>query len=153
MILPTRFKSRRPAGYAFVTFKDEADANKAVETLNETEIGDRKIQLQVARSKEENAERKAEILAKRKEAADAKRKENAERKAAAKAAKDAEKAQSSAQAGGDTTAVESDKSTSKATKSKKKKATKVWFNSGVLCTKSALRLWRMRRAPAVRSPT
>lgn len=36
MILPTRHKSRRPAGYAFVTFKDEADANKAVETLNET---------------------------------------------------------------------------------------------------------------------
>lgn len=125
MILPTRFKSRRPAGYAFVTFKDEADANKAVETLSETEIGDRKIQLQVARSKEENAERKAEILAKRKEAADAKRKENAERKAAAKAAKDSEKSETGVQAGGDTTAVESDKSTSKATKSKKKKATKV----------------------------
>jgi RNA recognition motif-containing protein len=36
VLLPTRYKSRRPAGYAFVTFKNEADAKKAVETLNET---------------------------------------------------------------------------------------------------------------------
>lgn len=79
--LPTRFKSRRPAGYAFVTYKNEDDAKAVVEKLNDTgkeaeeglvcadlspEIGDRKVQLQLARSKEENAERRASLLEQRK---------------------------------------------------------------------------------------
>ncbi|WOO81324.1 Single-stranded TG1-3 DNA-binding protein [Vanrija pseudolonga] len=100
VILPTRFKSRRPAGYAFVTYKKEEDAKNAVEKLNETEIGERKISLEIARSKEENAERKAAIVAERKET-----------KAAAKTDNEA-------------TATEGEKSGDKADKPKKKKATK-----------------------------
>ncbi|RSH81792.1 uncharacterized protein EHS24_007984 [Apiotrichum porosum] len=111
VILPTRHKSRRPAGYAFVTFKDEADANKAVETLNETEIGERKIQLEVARSKEENAERKSVILEKRREA---------------KATKEPKEAQA-ADAAAETS---EDKSADKADKPKKKSAKKAGRRRG-----------------------
>ncbi|KAL1411017.1 hypothetical protein Q8F55_001962 [Vanrija albida] len=100
VILPTRFKSRRPAGYAFVTYKKEEDAKNAVEKLNETEIGERKISLEIARSKEENAERKAAIIAERKET-----------KAATKTDTEA-------------TATEGEKAGDKADKPKKKKAAK-----------------------------
>ncbi|BEJ12292.1 hypothetical protein CspHIS471_0207520 [Cutaneotrichosporon sp. HIS471] len=106
VILPTRYKNR-PAGYAFVTFKNEADATKAVETLNETEIGGRQVHLQLARSKEENADRRTELLEKRKEAKAAKSAKAKEEKEAAEAA--------------DTAAVSSEKSADKADKPKKKK--------------------------------
>ncbi|KAL7424284.1 hypothetical protein Q5752_001874 [Cryptotrichosporon argae] len=85
VILPTRFKSARPAGHAFVLYKNEEDAKKAVDQLNDTDFGDRKVSLELARSKAENAARKAEIIAKR----------DAERQAAKEST-------------GETTAVESD---------------------------------------------
>ncbi|BEI81590.1 hypothetical protein CcaverHIS002_0207500 [Cutaneotrichosporon cavernicola] len=111
VILPTRYKSR-PAGYAFVTFKNEADATKAVETLNETEIGGRQVHLQLARSKEENADRRTELLEKRKE-------EKAAKAAKAKEAKEKKEAADAA----DAAAVSSEKSADKADKPKKKKKT------------------------------
>ncbi|GMK54072.1 hypothetical protein CspeluHIS016_0106580 [Cutaneotrichosporon spelunceum] len=107
VILPTRYKNR-PAGYAFVTFKNEDDATKAVKTLDETEIGGRQVHLQLARSKEENAERRTELLEKRKEA-------KAEKAAKAKEEKKA------AAAAADTAAAGSDKSADNADKPKKKK--------------------------------
>jgi RNA recognition motif-containing protein len=106
VILPTRYKNR-PAGYAFVTYKNEADATKAVESLNETEIGGRQVHLQLARSKEENAERRTALLEQRKEA-------KAAKVAKAKEAKEEKEA-------ADTTAVDSEKSADKADKPKKKK--------------------------------
>ncbi|GFZ45870.1 hypothetical protein JCM24511_03602 [Saitozyma sp. JCM 24511] len=80
--LPLRF-GKRPAGYAFASYKDEADAKKAVEQLNDQEFDGRKILLELARSKEEVAERR--------NAADEKRKEAKAAKAAEKAARAAEK--------------------------------------------------------------
>jgi len=61
--IPMKFK--RPSGFAFVSYKTEADANKAVEELNDTDIGDRKITLAIARSRAEQAERREAHLAQR----------------------------------------------------------------------------------------
>ncbi|RXK36870.1 hypothetical protein M231_05844 [Tremella mesenterica] len=65
--LPQRFN--RPSGYAFVGYKTLEQAQKAVEELNEKTLLDRAVRMQVARSKEESAQR---------------RKENREKRAAAK---------------------------------------------------------------------
>lgn len=88
---PSRSSTRRVGWHA--------NANSGSDTR--TEIGERKISLEIARSKEENAERKAAIVAERKET-----------KAAAKTDNEA-------------TATEGEKSGDKAEKPKKKKATKV----------------------------
>ncbi|CAK9783881.1 unnamed protein product [Cutaneotrichosporon oleaginosum] len=106
VILPTRYKNR-PAGYAFVTYKNEADATKVVEALNETEIGGRQVHLQLARSKEENAERRTALLEKRKEA-------KAAKVAKAKEVKEEKEA-------ADTPAVDGEKSATRADKPQKKK--------------------------------
>lgn len=74
------------------------------------EIGGRKVHLQLARSKEENAERRTALLEKRKEA-------KATKAAKAKETKEEKEATDAA----DTTAVESEKSGEKADKPKKKK--------------------------------
>lgn len=86
--LPTRFK--RPGGYAFVGYKTEEQANKAVEELNDQgmfpygdgagyladlteELNERKVQLNLARSKEESASRRAAADEKRNAARSARR--------------------------------------------------------------------------------
>lgn len=63
VIIP--MKVRRPAGFAFVHFKTEEGANKAVEQLNDSELGKRKVSLQIARSREEQAERREAAVEKR----------------------------------------------------------------------------------------
>ncbi|ORX33852.1 hypothetical protein BD324DRAFT_638880 [Kockovaella imperatae] len=75
VVIPLKFK--RPAGYAFVSFKNEADAKNAVEKLDGQELGERKLALQVARSREEQAER---------------RQAHVEKREAAKAARESKKA-------------------------------------------------------------
>jgi cold-inducible RNA-binding protein len=44
-------------GFAFVEYKNDADADKAIETLNNTKIGDRAIVVNVARPLEERKPR------------------------------------------------------------------------------------------------
>ncbi|TXT10437.1 uncharacterized protein COLE_04371 [Cutaneotrichosporon oleaginosum] len=117
VILPTRYKNR-PAGYAFVTYKNEADATKVVEALNETEIGGRQVHLQLARSKEENAERRTALLEKRKEA-------KAAKVAKAKEVKEEKEA-------ADTPAVDGEKSATRADKPQKKKKAAASKASSVL---------------------
>jgi len=67
---------RRPGGFAFVHFKDEAQAQAAVEKLADVELGDRKLILQIGRSKEEQAARREQHLQAR-ESAKAERSQNA----------------------------------------------------------------------------
>ena len=89
--LPLKFRTR-PAGFAFVGFKIEEDAKKAVEELDgigtilhlflldrayDVAMGERKLALQMARSKEEVAERRQEAQARR-DAARAQRVEDGE---------------------------------------------------------------------------
>ncbi|WRT67410.1 uncharacterized protein IL334_004381 [Kwoniella shivajii] len=85
--LPLKF-GKRPAGYAFVTYKNEADAQKAIDQLKDKELGDRKVKLELARPADE-------VLEIRK-ARDEKRKQSRE----AFNAKKAEKAAASASAAG-----------------------------------------------------
>lgn len=75
--LPLKF-GKRPSGYAFVGYEAEESAKKAVEQLNDKSFGERTVTLQLARSKEETAER---------------RKASDERRAAAKATRALEKKQ------------------------------------------------------------
>lgn len=91
--LPMKFN--RPAGFAFVAYKEESDAKTVVEQLNGKELGERKLLFEVARSKEEvNEARKAN-----------QEKRNAAR--AAKAAERKEKAEATGEAGATTTDGES----------------------------------------------
>ncbi|KAK8869547.1 hypothetical protein IAR55_000114 [Kwoniella newhampshirensis] len=81
--LPLRF-GRRPAGYAFVSYKDEADAKKVVEQFNDKELGDRKLRLEIAKPAEEVAELRKAKDEKRKVARDAAKAAKAEAAATAK---------------------------------------------------------------------
>ncbi|WVR05433.1 hypothetical protein IAU60_002449 [Kwoniella sp. DSM 27419] len=83
--LPLRF-GRRPAGYAFVSYKDEADAKKAVEQLNDKEFGERKVRLEIAKPAEEVLELRKAKDEKRKVAREAAQAAKAEKAAAAKEA-------------------------------------------------------------------
>ncbi|WWD01115.1 hypothetical protein V866_008053 [Kwoniella sp. B9012] len=85
--LPLKF-GKRPAGYAFVTYTNEADATKAVEQLKDKEFGSRQPRIELARP----AEKVLEI----RKAKDEKRKQRIE----ANNAKKAEKAAESATAAG-----------------------------------------------------
>ncbi|ORY30004.1 hypothetical protein BCR39DRAFT_558827 [Naematelia encephala] len=81
VVMPKKF-GKRPAGFAFVLYKNEEDAKAVVEKLNGEELGDRKLSLEVARSKEEQAARREAIIEKR----NAAKAEKAEQKAAASGA-------------------------------------------------------------------
>ncbi|WVF71906.1 hypothetical protein IAT40_006716 [Kwoniella sp. CBS 6097] len=86
--LPLRF-GRRPAGYAFVTYKNADDAKKAVEQLNEKEMGDRKVKLEIAKPAEEVAELRKAKDEKRSAAREAAKVAKAEKAAVAKEAEGA----------------------------------------------------------------
>ncbi|OCF40612.1 hypothetical protein I317_05543 [Kwoniella heveanensis CBS 569] len=93
--LPLRF-GRRPAGYAFVTYKNGDDAKKAVEQLNEKEVisalaemGDRKVKLEIAKPAEEVAELRKAKDEKRSAAREAAKIVKAEKATVAKQAADA----------------------------------------------------------------
>ncbi len=43
----------RPRGFGFVEFANDEDADKAVEAMHETELDDRKLNVNVAREREE----------------------------------------------------------------------------------------------------
>ncbi|WVQ99006.1 hypothetical protein IAU59_006138 [Kwoniella sp. CBS 9459] len=83
--LPLRF-GRRPAGYAFVTYKNVDDAKKAVEQLNDKEMGDRKVKLELAKPAEEVAELRKAKDEKRSAAREAAKAAKAEKAAVAKEA-------------------------------------------------------------------
>jgi len=57
-VIITDRMSGRSKGFGFVTFKEEADAAKAVEALNEKEIDGRKIIVNVARPQAPRGERR-----------------------------------------------------------------------------------------------
>ncbi|WWC89836.1 uncharacterized protein L201_004764 [Kwoniella dendrophila CBS 6074] len=110
--LPLKF-GKRPAGYAFVTYNNEADANKAIEQLKDKEFGDRKVKIELARP----AEKVLEI----RKARDEKRKANREAIQAKKAEK-AEAAKSEAAPATNGTSTETDaKAANGEEKPKKKK--------------------------------
>jgi cold-inducible RNA-binding protein len=46
--------TNRSKGFGFVEFETEEEANQAVETLNNTELGGRNIVVNIARPKEDN---------------------------------------------------------------------------------------------------
>ncbi|WVW82790.1 hypothetical protein I302_104801 [Kwoniella bestiolae CBS 10118] len=81
--LPLKF-GKRPAGYAFVTYTNEADANKAAEQLKDKEFGNRQPRIELARP----AEKVLEI----RKAKDERRKQRREEENAKKAEKAAESA-------------------------------------------------------------
>jgi len=82
--LPLKF-GKRPSGYAFVGYAAADSAQKAVDQLNEKTFGDRTVRLELARSKDEVAER---------------RKARDERRAAAKATRHQEQNQKIIDEGG-----------------------------------------------------
>ncbi|WWC69180.1 uncharacterized protein I206_103116 [Kwoniella pini CBS 10737] len=108
--LPTKF-GKRPAGYAFVTYTNDTDANKAVEQLKDKELGGRQVKLELARP----AEKVLEI----RKLKDEKRKERREAVNAQKAEKAAESAKAAGvPTNGDAKPAEGEE------KPKKKKANK-----------------------------
>ncbi|WWC60826.1 uncharacterized protein I303_103402 [Kwoniella dejecticola CBS 10117] len=77
--LPTKF-GKRPAGYAFVTYTNGTDANKAVDQLKDKELDGRQVKLELARPAEKVLEirkQKDEQRKERREAANAKKAEKA----------------------------------------------------------------------------
>ncbi|WVQ78509.1 hypothetical protein IAT38_000595 [Cryptococcus sp. DSM 104549] len=106
---------RRPAGYAFVAYKAEADAKKAVEQLNEKVLDERPLRLELAKPDEEvQADRKA----KEEKRAAAKKERDAEKKAA----KAAQKAAADAAAVANGEAVEGEAGVEGEVKPKKKRS-------------------------------
>jgi len=58
--IPVR-ANKRPSGYGFVNFKTDDAARHAVESLQGSELNERKLQLQIARSKEEQDAHRAQV--------------------------------------------------------------------------------------------
>ncbi len=52
VFIPLDRETRRPRGFAFVEMTDEASAEKAIEMLNETDMGGRQIVVNMARPAE-----------------------------------------------------------------------------------------------------
>lgn len=80
VVIPLRF-GKRPAGFALVTYEKEADAQNAVDKLQDKELDGRKLRVQLSRSDEEVAE----LNEKRQAARDAKKAADKEAKQAAAA--------------------------------------------------------------------
>ncbi|MFA6005639.1 MAG: RNA-binding protein [Patescibacteria group bacterium] len=58
VVISDRF-SGKSKGFGFVTFKNAADAEKALKEMNEKEVDGRKLMVSVARPKKEFKERKS----------------------------------------------------------------------------------------------